>query len=176
MKKAALEAGLAKRNAWLRSSDEELLRDCREERHRASGPGGQRRNKAETAIRLHHEPSGVSALSSDSRSLDENRRRAVRRLREKIAFEVRSQMDLAAPALPDEFVRQRGAEGKLHVNTKNPAYPVVVATALDALAAAGGSYSLAAEALGITSSQLQRFFKSDRELWRAVSEGLQTPA
>jgi protein subunit release factor B len=47
------------RNAWLRASDAELLHQCREERYKSSGPGGQHRNKVETAVRLHHTASGV---------------------------------------------------------------------------------------------------------------------
>jgi len=49
-----------------------------------------------------------------------------------------------------------------------PCDPVEVA--LDALAAAGGSYARAARALGVTTSQLMRFLRSDREVWRAVEE------
>ena len=89
---------------------------------------------------------------------------------------MRAPFEIGAPEISEEFARQRGPDGTLQVNPKNPAYPIVAATALDALAAAGDNYSVAAEALGVTSSQLQRFLRSDRELWRAVSEGRQTPA
>lgn len=161
-------ASAASRNAWLRLDDEALLKASREERYKASGPGGQRRNKVETALRLHHEASGVSVHAHDSRSLEENRMHALRRLRERIALDVRAAFDLDAPGLPEEFVAQRGPRGSLGVNAKNPAYPLVVATALDALAAARCSYARAADALGITTSQMVRFLKSDREVWRAV--------
>jgi len=57
------------------------------------------------------------------------------------------------------------------VNPKNPNFPLIAATALDALEAAGGSYADGARALGVTTSQLLKLLKSDRELWRAVSEG-----
>jgi hypothetical protein len=161
---------VATRNGWLRLSDADLLRQCLEENYKASGPGGQHRNKVATAVRLHHEPSGVTAHGEETRSQAENRRHALSRLRERIAFTIRARFDLDAPDAPPELVAQRRGGGLLAVNPKNPSFPLIAATALDALAAADGSYAAAARALGLTTSQLLKFLQSDRELWRAVSE------
>jgi len=150
--------------------DQHLMRECREERYRASGPGGQRRNKVATAVRLRHEDSGVVVQAGESRSLEENRQRAAKRLRERIAIEVRAPFDLKSPALPEEFAPYRSGDGKLKVNKSNPHYPIVVATVLDALAAAEGSYARAAAALGVTTSQLMRFLQTDQAVWRSLSE------
>jgi hypothetical protein len=157
------------RNRWLRLDDAELLRECRQENYRASGPGGQRRNKVETAVRLHHAPSGLSAFAEESRSREENRKRALRRLRLRIAVETRAPFDAAMPELTEH--RKGGA---LRVNVRNAAYPLVVAAVLDALAAAGASYTKSARTLGITTSQLVKFLRADTDVWRALSEAKQT--
>lgn len=161
----------AQRDGWLRQTDTALRSACREERYRTGGPGGQRRNKVETAVRLHHEASGVSVYADDSRYVQANRTRALRRLRERIACDVRASFNIEASAPPPELVAQRGPKGTLSVNARNPAYPIIMATTLDALAAAGGSYAKAGRGLGITTSQVLRFLRADRQLWRAA-EGI----
>ena len=164
------EEASSRRNAWLRLHDAALLKDCHQERYRASGPGGQRRNKVETAIRLHHRPSGLVAQAEESRSPEENRRRAIRRLREGMALELRSPFDLEAPPAVPELAEHVGPEGALSINPRNRAYPIVVATVLDALEAAEGSYAKAARALSLSTSQVLRFSRSDAQVWRAVQE------
>lgn len=158
----------AKRDGWLRLDDASLLKACREERYRSSGPGGQRRNKVETSLRLHHNASGVSVQAEESRELQVNRVRALRRMRERIAFDVRTPFDLDSHKPAPELLAQRGPKRTLAVNRHNAAYPVVVATVLDALAAAGGSYAKAGRSLGLTTSQVLRFLRSDQALSRAA--------
>src|SRR5574341_1513645 len=109
----------SQRERLLRLPDAELLRECRQELYKASGPGGQHRNKVTTALRVRHEASGVTVQAEEGRSLDENRRRAVRRMRERIAIEVRAPFDAAKPALSPEFGKYVSADRKLAVNPKN---------------------------------------------------------
>lgn len=46
---------------YLNLSDEELMRQCEMDTFKASGPGGQHRNKRESAVRLKHLPTGIIA-------------------------------------------------------------------------------------------------------------------
>ena len=61
-----------------------LYGEVRVEYYRSRGPGGQRKNKKETAVRLKHPPSGVTVTATESRYQAVNRRRAFQRLQEKL--------------------------------------------------------------------------------------------
>src|SRR4030042_533862 len=54
------------------------------ETYRSSGPGGQRKNKTETAVRLKHLPSGITVIATEHRSQAQNRELAFERLRERL--------------------------------------------------------------------------------------------
>lgn len=131
---------------------ERLLKQCDLEQTRRSGPGGQHRNKVQTAIVLRHRPSGVVAEANERRSQVENRRAAVFRLRKRLALELRT------PGLPHGRVsdrwRQRCRNGRIAVNPEHDDFPALLAEALDRLAACEMDVRQAAETLGCTSSQL----------------------
>ncbi len=54
------------------------------ETYRSRGPGGQRKNKVETAVRLKHLRSGITVVATEHRSQAENRKLAFERLRERM--------------------------------------------------------------------------------------------
>ncbi len=59
-------------------------KDIKFEFSKASGPGGQNVNKRETAVRVIHTPTNISAHSTEERSQEANRERAMNILRAKL--------------------------------------------------------------------------------------------
>ncbi len=83
---------VVRREVWTALSDPQLLAQCEVDTYRASGPGGQKRNKTSSAVRLRHPPSGLIVIAEESRSQHENRARALRRLRQALYLKLREEL------------------------------------------------------------------------------------
>ena len=153
---------------YLALSDEALRRQCRLETLRVSGPGGQHRNRRDTAVRLRHEPTGVTAQASERRSQGENRAVALARLRQAIALEVRRPVALETYAPPPELLAiLPGARAR--IGPKHRDYWHGVQALLDLLLALGGSVSETAARLDLSTGALSRLLLAEPRLGRAVN-------
>ncbi len=59
---------------------ERLARECDITAYRSSGPGGQKKNKTESSVRVRHRPSGITRVATESRSQTRNRAAALERV------------------------------------------------------------------------------------------------
>lgn len=166
-------------------TDEQLLVGCDVHIYKASGPGGQHRNKVSSAVRLRHRETQISATANDSRSQHTNRIQAMRRLRMNIAIKLRSPFDLDAaiplplaecifapkmPKIPQKPNHATEVTFRLEIGRKDARFWRVAAILLDMLNAAGGHLGIVARKLKISTGNLTKILKSDRHLLAATQE------
>ncbi len=157
--------------------DPALLGQCDVNIFKASGPGGQHRNKVSSAIRLLHRPTGVTAQGCDHRSQHANKRSALKRLRMKIACQVRRSVNAGQP-IPEVvasclFVPKGAkddAKKRLQVGKRDKRFWSVGRFLLDMLEAGGGRLSEAADAMEIGTSNFVSVIKQDRHLYEAAQK------
>ena len=147
-----------------------LLAQCEIHTGRVGGPGGQHRNKVETAVRIRHVPTDVDTQATERRSQGQNRHVAIFRLRLKLACKVRT-ITNRDNHQPSELWRQRRQGEKLPISNENQDYPALLAEALDVIVARRYDVAGAAGILGITMSQLTRLVRHERHAFARINEG-----
>ena len=145
---------------------EQLWAECEVRRLRRSGPGGQHRNKVETAVSLRHLSTGVCAEAGERRSQAQNRSVALFRLRVNLALEVRR--PCGSDYVPSRLWQSR-CVGGLKVSAAHDDFPALLAEALDVLAAFDADPKRTAAKLNCTPSQLVRLLKLDPRALRLVN-------
>lgn len=146
--------------------DDKLLEQCAVSRLRRSGPGGQHRNKVETAVRLVHNPTGIVSEASERRSQEENRRIALERLRRNLAVKVRLPLERSAPS---SKWSERCRDGKVLISADHSDFACLLAEVLDVLQHFQWDLREAAGFLGCTPSQLTKFVRKEPTAFSAVN-------
>lgn len=149
-------------------SIEQLLRDCEVRHTRRRGPGGQHRNKTESAVVIRHTPTGIEGQAAERRSQFDNRRMAVKRLRMNLALQVRTTG--LAEAAPTELWCSRRHGERIACNVDHEDYPALLAEALDVVHAHQGHLAGAAQQLRVTASQLVKFLKDEPRALLLINE------
>ena len=68
---------------------ERLARECVITPFKSSGPGGQKKNKTESSVRVRHIPTGLTRIATESRSQTRNRTLALERVHHELARRAR---------------------------------------------------------------------------------------
>lgn len=136
--------------------EEELLKECSMRHDRRGGPGGQHRNKVETAVIVLHASSGITAEASERRSQVDNRRVAIWRLRLALAVQHRSE---PLAETPSPLWRQRTKQGRMDVSEQHADFPCLLAELLDRLHILEYALPACGEFFELSSSQLVKLLR-----------------
>jgi len=168
-----------------------LMRECEVLHKRVRGPGGQRRNKVESAVEIRHTPTGLHGSAHERREQVQNHRVALFRLRVNLALELRYPADPALP--PSELWQSRvteprqvalpsnqplgnlgkpfpAATGRIAANPEHHDFPALLAEALDVIETCNYDLSDAARWLLVSPSQLGKFLALEPRAMHRVNQ------
>ncbi len=155
---------------YLNRNDTAFLQTCRFDTYMASGHGGQKRNRTYSAVRLTHLETGLSVIAEESRSQAENKIKALKRLRITLALHLRKQPSENSFKVTDEIKSFFQGDNPLQINKKNPLYPLLCATVLDAMYLKEGKIGETSQLLYISTGRLNKFLSKDKDLLTSANE------
>lgn len=144
------------RNRLLTATDDELLAHCRMDVARGTGPGGQKRNRTESAVRLTVEDTTIQVLCDQSRSQHRNRELALRELRLRLALECRFPTRESMPWSDPPPVKQ-------------PEFTLWIAQVLDVVAGHGWRVGDAVQAMDVSTNRFSQAVLTDDRVARVVN-------
>jgi len=162
------------RATWSGLSEDQLLAQCEVDTYRASGPGGQKRNKTSSAVRLRHVPTGLIVIAEESRSQHENKAKALKRLRRGLFLHLRDAI-LPNEHTPEaigrlsDYAAARNADGRLDLSPRDARFWPAVGVVLDVLAAVSARVAEAAALLSISTGNLIDFLQTDPKVWQEAN-------
>jgi len=95
---------------------ERLARECIVTPFKSSGPGGQKKNKTESSVRVQHPASGITRIATESRSQLRNRALALERVYEELRRRARRPKP-RKPTAPHKGAVERRLEAKRRAST-----------------------------------------------------------
>lgn len=162
------------RATWSRLTLEQLLEQCEVDTYRASGPGGQKRNKTSSAVRLRHLPTGLIVIAEESRSQHDNKAKALQRLWRELFLRIRDDVPadvqtFGAMATHPDLASAYDRRGRLSLSVRDARFWPAVGVVLDVLQAVEGRVAEAAGLLGISTGNLIDFLQADPRVWQEVN-------
>ena len=145
---------------------ERLLKDCKIQHVRRSGPGGQHRNKVETGVVIKHLPTNITGEASEKRQQGRNRSIALFRLRVNLAIDYRS---TEIPEAASLLWQSRLSNGTIKVNSEHVDFPALITEALDIITCFKFDIKTASRYLQCSSSQLLKFLKKEPRAFTLVN-------
>jgi protein subunit release factor B len=99
---------------------EALARDCEVTPYKSSGPGGQKKNKTESSVRVRHLPTGIVRIATESRSQLRNRAAALERVWKELQRRARKPRPRVATR-PSRAAVEKRLEAKRRASAKKRA-------------------------------------------------------
>jgi len=99
-------------------SVDDLIDEVELTTYKSSGPGGQHKNKTESAVRLKHLPTGITVIAREHRSQIKNRELAWQRLIEKLEKRRQKKKPRLPTSVPRSVQEKRLEEKRLRARKK----------------------------------------------------------